>query len=62
MREEARLSLQDVVDRAVRSMAAALGEDWNVPSERISPGGLACRGAAVVGILSSRSIRVEGAR
>jgi hypothetical protein len=34
VREEARPSLEDVVDRAVRSMAGALVEDWNVPSER----------------------------
>ena len=34
MTEEVRLSLEDVVDGAVRSMARALVEDWNVPSER----------------------------
>jgi hypothetical protein len=34
MREETQLSLENVVDRAVRSMAKALAEDWNLPSER----------------------------
>lgn len=34
MQEEARIPLEDVVDRSVRSMAAALAEDWDLPSER----------------------------
>jgi hypothetical protein len=34
MQEEAGMPLEDVVDRCVRSMAAALAEDWDLPSER----------------------------